>query len=477
VKRASLLRRSAAGGPSAAVAPATAQPARWPFEWIYFAATMIAWSFSPLVRRLIDFHNGYFNPVSIVSLVPFVMVVPMAYFCVAKNRWARLDGLFKRLVYVWIATFAYGFVIAAAFGNLGAAMFSLVQYLVPMIAGCWLAAQEMPAPQLYRRLCLIVLPCAAVVSLYGIAQWVNPPPWDVLWIQGSGFESAFNPVPFGMRIFSTLNSPQPAADFWSLTIVMVLPLLRLRNLWTWPLLAGLGSGLLLTLVREAWVGLIVGVLAYVLLSPRRLSAVPAIALFVGLLAVIVTALPVMLGSGPDSDVISSRITTFGDVSHDDSALARQGEIRDAAAQGLANPLGSGLGTIGAAARLGSSSQGSIGTVLDSGYLSRFIELGWLGIIGYLAVSVGGPLVMAYRLIALPSATPMDVETKVVGAAALAIGVVLAWADAANDSHFGLDGVFFWLALGLASVAVRAPQRSTEPALAKPAREKGLRRFA
>jgi len=60
------------------------------------------------------------------------------------------------------------------------------------------------------------------------------------------------PLPFAMRVFSTLNSPGPAADFFALTMLLTLPLLRLRNIWTWPLFAALGAALLLTLIREAW---------------------------------------------------------------------------------------------------------------------------------------------------------------------------------------------------------------------------------
>jgi hypothetical protein len=42
---------------------------RWSPEWIYFAFVVAAWCFTPLLRRLIDFHNGAFHPVTVRSLI------------------------------------------------------------------------------------------------------------------------------------------------------------------------------------------------------------------------------------------------------------------------------------------------------------------------------------------------------------------------------------------------------------------------
>jgi hypothetical protein len=152
------------------------------------------------------------------------------------------------------------------------------------------------------------------------------------------------------------------------------------------------------------------------------------------------------------------MTTLSDVGHDDSALTRQSEIGQALIQGLNNPLGAGLGAIGTAAKLGPNTQEAIGIVLDSGYLARLIELGWLGIVGYIFVVIGGPLIFAFRLL-WPN-TLIDRSAKVVGVTGIAMCAALAWGDAANDAHLGLDGFFFWIALGFASLALRsaAPKR-------------------
>jgi putative inorganic carbon (HCO3(-)) transporter len=426
---------------------------RWSLEWIYFSLVISAFCFTPFIRRLIDYRNGAFNPVQITSLIPFLMLLPLALVCFRAERMARLTRPLRILAWIWLATFTYGFLIAFAIGNVDAAGVALVQYLVPMLAGIWLAGQGLSVKQTLRRLAVIILPCAALIATYGLFQWVQPPPWDVLWVQGSDFYIVGDPVPFAMRVFSTLNSPGTAGDFFALTIVLLLPWLRLRSVWVWPLLTALGAALLLTLTREAWVGLVVGVVVYLVASPRRLATAPLLAVYAAFMVALAVSLPAFLGSGQNSDVITSRISTFGDVGHDVSALDRENEIQNALQKGLSNPVGTGLGVLGSASKLDENAQAAIGTVLDSGYLARLIELGWLGTVGYVVVVIGGPLVLTYQLFRKKSGA--STEARVAGAVAVGLCAVLAWGDAADDAHLGIDGFFFWLALALGSLAIQS----------------------
>jgi hypothetical protein len=433
-------------------APKVSEPAqRWSLEWIYFALVVVAWCVTPLVRRLIDYHQGAFNPIQVTSLIPFVMMIPFALVCFRPERLARLSPLFRFALYAWAIAFLYALAVGAVVGVFSASAFEFVEYLFPVLAGIWLAGQELSVTQSLRRLVWIFVPCAAAVAIYGLFQWMQPPPWDVMWVQGSDFQSVGDPSPFVMRLFSTLNAPEPAADFFALMIVLVLPLLRLRTLWVWPLLSVLGAALLLSMIREAWVAVTLGSIAYLVMSPRRLAVLPSLAVYVVLLVFLVTALPSLMGSAASSDIISSRLSTLTDIDHDTSALERQQEIADSFQKGFENPAGTGLGTVGAAAKL-SDPNDMLGNALDSGYLARFIEMGWAGALAYLAVVLGVPIAMGYALFRPGSSATLEV--KVAGATALALCATLAWSDAANDAHLGLDGFFFWLALGLGSLAVQ-----------------------
>jgi hypothetical protein len=181
---------------------------------------------------------------------------------------------------------------------------------------------------------------------------------------------------------------------------------------------------------------------------------PSVAIFAVLLVFLVSSLPALMGSGANSDIIASRLATFGDVDHDGSALDRKGEFGDALTRSMVNPVGSGLGTVGAAAKLGANAQSStIGDALDSGYFARLVELGWLGVIAYIGVVIGGPIALGYALFRPGSSASVDV--KVAGATAITLCAALVWGDAANDAHLGLDGFFFWIALGLGSLAIQS----------------------
>jgi putative inorganic carbon (HCO3(-)) transporter len=445
--------------------PGTAA-ATWSFEWFYFALVIAAWCFTPLLRRLLDWHNGFYNPVQITSTIPFILTLPLVFVAFRAERLARLAPALKLFAWVWLAIFAYGLLLAVAVGNTSAGAYESVQYLVPMLVGIWLAGSELDDTQLMRRLSSITFPAGILVAAYGIAQFIQPQAWDVLWIQGGQFTSMGDPVPFAMRIFSTLNSNGPAADFFAAGIVFALPYCRLKNIWVWPLVTLLGSALLLTLVREAWVALVIGVVIYLFVSPRRFRTLPFLALYGLLLTFLIAALPALLGASQDDDLITSRIATFGDVGHDDSALTRSAEIQDSIAQGRANPIGRGLGQIGASSVL-STNSASGGNVLDSGYLARLLELGWLGFAGYLFVVGGSFIALLARLFRTKGSAVIPADGKVLVATAAAICAMLLWSDAASDAHLGLDGLLFWIALGIGL-------RRTKPLHPSAARSRSIR---
>jgi putative inorganic carbon (hco3(-)) transporter len=302
------------------------------------------------------------------------------------------------------------------------------------------------------------------VAIYGLIQFVQPSPWDALWVLGSGFQdSVGSPEPFTMRVFSTLPSPGPAADFLTFTILLALPYLRIKTIWMWPLVGLLSAALLLTLVREAWVGLVVGLVVFLALSPSRFRSLPFIIICGAIALSLVSSLPTLLGGVAQGDVLSSRIATLGDVNHDTSAIARQGEIQDALEQSVENPVGSGLGSFGAASKLSNPSD-PIGNVMDSGYMARLLELGWVGFAGYLFVLVGSFLVLAWASLSNRLNLRITQNAQVAAAGSAAIAAALLWSDAAGDAHIGLDGFVFWIALGIGLRTVGASSAATAPAV-------------
>ena len=60
-------------------------PQPWSLEWTYFSFVVAAWCFTPLLRRLLDYRQGAFNPIQITSLIPFALMIPFALVCFRPN--------------------------------------------------------------------------------------------------------------------------------------------------------------------------------------------------------------------------------------------------------------------------------------------------------------------------------------------------------------------------------------------------------
>jgi putative inorganic carbon (HCO3(-)) transporter len=415
----------------------------WSRDWKYALFSLSLWCFMPEVRRLLDWHSGAFESIQVLSLVPLLSVLPLLFVCLKPDRLARLSPTFRFFALAWVAAFTYALFVGVLSGNATAALYSYASFTIPVIGGLWIATQELAPAETLRRLSTIVLSLAGVVGLYGVFQFISPPPWDVLWVVSANMQSVGPPEPFMMRVFSTLNSQGPCADFLAIALVLGLSRIGLRTVFMWPLVASVAAALTLTLVRSAWIGLVAGIVAYVVFSPRRFRTLPVIAIFAVLSAFLVVSLPTLLGDEQGGSQVVSRLQTFDDLGHDSSSLDRQSEIAGAFDSANRNPLGSGLGQVGSAAKLTSIDQE--GSALDSGYLARFYELGYLGFVLYLIVIVGSLLTLIARLIS--SAGRCEIGDRVAIATSAALCVAVLALEAAGDSYGGIIGLFAWLAIG------------------------------
>jgi hypothetical protein len=370
-------------------------------------------------------------------------VLPLLFFCLKKERLSRVSPTFRFFALTWLAAFTYALGVGILAGSGTAAIYSYASFIVPVIVGLWITTQELAPAATLRRLATILLCLGGVVGVYGLVQFVVAPPWDTLWVISADMQSIGPALPFMMRVFSTLNSQGPCADFLAIALVLGLSGIGLRAIYMWPLMAAISAALALTLVRSAWLALVAGIIAYLLCSPRRLRALPMIAIFALFTAFLVVSLPALLGDDGGGTQIVSRLQTFDDLGHDSSSLDRQSEIAQAFDTANRNPLGGGLGLVGSAAKLTSADQE--GTALDSGFLARFLELGYIGFALYLVVIFGSLATLITRLIA--SAGRTEVGDRVAIATSAALCVVVLALEAAGDSYNGIIGLLAWLAIG------------------------------
>ena len=409
-------------------------------EW-NIALIFIVWTWSPLLRRLVDWQFGY-RMISVIAIFPLLSLLPG--FFLLKKYWGVVSRGFRTTFILWILTFGFSFMVAYASGALLPGAYSIVMFLAPAgIAVATLLTSPDPR-RAYERTANVFLVCASLASVYAMYQYVSPPPWDTLWLQSEGITSMGPAIPFSLRVFGPYNSSGPFGLYLVFALVLVLPRLRLANWKTTVLIAPILIALLLTEVRAAWLGLALAVIVYLVLAPGRRAPLAALALVGGIFVVFGL---VLLSTVHDAQIalqtITDRLTTLQSLSSDGSVVARQGETADSWALGLREPLGLGLGAMSLGARLAGGTGGGI----DNGYLSRFVELGpiaWVGYIVALLVSLWTTLAVYARSLRTNRALAD------IAAVAVTFQVLLLFLEGAFDNHNGLPGMFFWFSLYLSS---------------------------
>ncbi len=413
----------------------------------YISAMFFICTFSPLLRRLVDYESGY-HSLSPIALLPMVSFLPGCY--VVWKRWSQLSSGYRAVVAIWCVAFGFSYAVAFASGSIIPAAFTLVQFVAPLgIAGILLMASG-DYRVAYHRGARAFLYCACAASLYAIYQYVSPPPWDVAWVQNANIVSIGDPVPFGLRVFGPYNSDGPFASFIALALIVNFPRLSLKRWLLTLMYAPCIIALLLTEVRSAWVGVAFGTVLYLVLAPSRRGPMLSLAsLFVTSLLLGGVVLSSVRNSQMAVESVSTRLSTFQTLSGDSSVTTRQAETTEAWAQGAKDPLGLGLGAASAATKI----NGGTGGGIDNGYLSRLVEMGIIGWIAYLVALAVALIVCLVAYAELRRSG--DILARNLAALAVSLQLLLLLQEAAFDQHVAFTGLFFWYSLFLAGAAVTA----------------------
>lgn len=418
------------------------------FEQWYLPLVLCLWGLAPGLRRIIDWQFGR-NPLSILSVLPMLSLLPLAMYVYRNASSPRLRLPFKTLAYMWLFGFVYALVVALASGGRAGAFYDFAQFCVPMLIGAWIIMRPACRAESFRQLSSTLLWLSIVESAYGVYQFVSPPPWDVAYVNDLHQVSLGLAQPFGLHPFSMLNSHGTLSIF--LVAVTLLNLHRLDLRRPWPLAATILNitVLVLTNVRSSWLALVVGVAVYLALSPKRGKLVFALGAVAMVSVAVVLNASALFGNEDVTTQLQQRFDTLGEVDQDASVTARADETSFALHQGLAEPLGQGLGTVGTAVWLNGGDGGDAkvsSLVLDNGYLSRFLEMGVPGVVGYVATLIFSAIfgVRAY-LFGLRTKNEVLVQTAIAG---LSLQAALMGLDLSSDFHSALPGLFFWLVVGL-----------------------------
>jgi hypothetical protein len=399
----------------------------WCYPGLYLGFTFWLWFLTPEVRRLVDYQQGW-NPESPVMLAPY-LVTALIFFTVLRH----LPKLQLRLFFPFGLVFSslfYGYSVGVfREGGPLAATLDLLIWLAPVLISFHLLVHWRSYPRNYWIIQRTFVWGVLVLGLYGLLQFFYLPAWDRNWMLNAPIDAIGLPEPLEVKVFSTLNAPGPFA------VVMMAGLLLLftgRGALRW-LAAGPGyATFLLSLVRSAWVGWVVGVflLLVQIRGLRRLRLLGVGLLFLGVLLPIITLEPV-------TNLVSERLQTFTSLEQDASYRARVDLYAQQLPSSVLTLVGEGLGSTGVASGLASPDAEQSG--YDSGIINTFITLGFIGTAFY---AVGMAMLFVQGL---PSRAYPKESLLVAYSVAISVLTQLVFTSA----QIGVMGMILWGFLGLA----------------------------
>lgn len=276
----------------------------------HLVCALLLFAFAPFVRRLVDLSAGY-DPAGLMLIGPLLALLAcIPHLLLGRRKPVFIPQLLPLLVVA--ACVAYAALLSMFQGDLTNAATGTLKWMAPLLyAGAIL--EEADRDEMLDAAASAFVVILPLIGAYGIFQYVNPPDWDRYWMQYASILSAGEPIPYGVRTFSTLNGPASFATFTALGLLVVW---FIRPRWHALLLTcPAGVALLLSLYRTAWISLAVGVVFCLAFAATRGRA---LAILAGAVVLVVAAATLT----PFGDVIGERLATLGEGSQDGSAQER-----------------------------------------------------------------------------------------------------------------------------------------------------------
>jgi hypothetical protein len=329
------------------------------------------WFLTPFLGRIIDYRNGW-DPSRLILLAPYlVALLTLETFFRHLPRANSLGGLPLVLAFVAVC---YGFFIGLINGSPIVVVRNFLDWLIPITYSFYILANWRDYPSYRENFQRVFLLGTLIMGAYGIFQYIVAPDWDRYWLIESGmFSSAGKPEPFGMRVWSTMNSQGVFANTMQAGLLLLLTSQGvLRN----P--AGIVGSLafLMTMVRSSWGAFCVALLLFLPSLNKKLQ-IRLIATILILAACIFSLTKIE----PFSTNLNNRIQTISNLQEDASFQDRKGLFDLSIQYALSEYLGQGIGSGGA---YDEKTGKWVSASIDNGLLVLLFTLGWFGTILYLA---------------------------------------------------------------------------------------------
>jgi hypothetical protein len=420
--------------------------------WVIYACCVMAlWIFMPEIRRLADWRIGG-SVGTMLAVLPLASMMPCL---VIKRKW--MADLVSLVFLSMLAALTYACVVGILSGNgIEPVLYTFADFLLPMAFGLWISDRARTDTEGFAAVARISLGLIAISSVYGIFAYVTMPVWDANWLTTSNLVSFGIAAPFESRVWGTMNGPGVFATFVVFVLALNFAPVVKRTWLDASAVIITVIALALSLNRSAWVALAFAVIVYVVFSPLRVQMMRVLAVLSVVVVLVGGALLSNLGEGNAAvNSLVQRVQTLGDIGSDDSALDRSDQIAEAFDTGVHAPIGLGLGVYGTAAQLNSSSGDS--TILDSGYLARFVELGWFGTLA-MSVAFGIALVAGIGCVIFGKRVGL-LEASLL-CSLFAMQVAMMWFLVSGDLTRAGSGTLFWIA---SFMLVSAAERSRSAA--------------
>ncbi|MEK4344195.1 O-antigen ligase family protein [Paenibacillus sp. FSL P4-0184] len=396
------------------------------------AYTLLIWAVAPELRRIADWSEGVYHSVSLLSLAPLLTGVTLIIPLLKEIH--NIQKASTRIMLMFAVALGYGALIGLAKNGMGS-VYDLANYIVPLLLLPYFAVTKFK-PKDIDRLLTAFANIAVLVAIYGIVQYLTVPPWDVFWMKHADMMSIGNPYPLEIRVFSTLNSPGPAATFLAFALVPMILEKKWRGTFRWIGVLLVVICLLTTLVRAAWLILLVMLLMYIGTSPSKGKWKTLIQL-----VFVAAALFWVVPKLPGAEGLVARVETLSSVQEDHSYNERLSLWQNMLPMVAANPVGQGIGSVGQGTKLGNDGELGEYGIMDNGVIALLLTFGILGAVFFFG-ALGAVVKQIFaRVISRDQLQPY---------ARLALAT---WTGAivslVSDNGFpGLKGYLIWMLIGL-----------------------------
>jgi len=388
----------------------------------------------PEIRRLNDWGGGYYQSVTILSLIPSAatgsLLIPVL------RHLSRIPAETRKSAVMVLMPLCYGTMMGVLLNGLGGLVEGL-GFVLPFLFAFYAASQPYVESHRSRWLRTYFL-VSVVVALYGWYQYFTAPPWDMLWMMGSRmYTSVGKPEPMAFRPFSTLGAPLALGMFLAMALVIGICSRKWRGLGGILGMFIMSTCLLISLDRTVWIVLAAAVATLTLFSKGKYRWMS-----IGAITILSTAVYLLLPLLPGADAVNARMASFANLNNDASTQARVG-ILGTLVYAATDPLGHGFGSNGVSAKL-ADTNAAVNMGSDSGFLDVCTTL---GMPMTLMVTIG--VIRLARQAIKPSAVSESDAKGRTPFNVLAAAMTVAWLVSmlSYDTLGGAGGVLLWLSIG------------------------------